>query len=72
LRESDLTTYAGWILERALTSGDHAQVRAARAFYGDKAVSSAVERRGVDPRTRRYWRLMLGEKKPDASKSPPA
>ena len=71
LRESDLTTYAGWILERVLTFGDHAQVRAARAFYGDNAVSSAVERRGVDPRTRRYWRLILGEKQ-NASKSPPA
>jgi len=71
LREADLTTYAGWVLERVLTFGDHAQVRAARAFYGDEAVGRAVERRGVDSRTRRYWRLIL-EGKENASQSSPA
>jgi transcriptional regulator with XRE-family HTH domain len=63
LRESDLATYAGWVLERVLTYGNHAQVRAARAFFGDEAVRSAARRRGVDPRTRQYWRLMLGGRK---------
>ena len=71
LRETDLTIYAGWVLERTLTSGDHAQVRAARAFYGDEAVGRAIERRGVDPRTRQYWRLILGGEE-NASQSSPA
>jgi transcriptional regulator with XRE-family HTH domain len=60
LRESDLAEHAGWALERVLTSGSREQVRATRAFFGDEAVRSAAERRGVDPRTRHYWRLILG------------
>lgn len=60
LRESDLTKYAGWVLERVLTSGNRAQARAVRAFFGDETVRRSVERRGVDPRTRQYWRLILG------------
>jgi transcriptional regulator with XRE-family HTH domain len=60
LRESDLARHADWVLERVLTSGDREQVRAARAYFGDEAVRRAVRRRGVDPRTRRYWRLILG------------
>jgi len=59
----DLTNHEGWVLERVLTSGNHAQVRAARSFFQDDAIRRAVERRGVDPRTRRYWRLMLGGSK---------
>ena len=62
LRVAELTKFEGWILERVLTSGNHDQVRAARGFYGDDAVRRAVERRGVDSRTRHYWRLMLGGK----------
>ena len=61
LRESDLSEHPGWVLERVLTSGHREQVLAARAFFGDEAVGRATERRGVDARTRRYWRLILGE-----------
>ena len=61
LRESDLAEYPGWVLERVLTSGSHVQVRAARAFFGDRAIGRAARRRGVDRRTREYWRLILGE-----------
>jgi len=71
LRESDLTSYAGWVIERVLTSGDLSQVRAARAFYGDEALGRALERPGLDLRTRQYWRLMLEGKK-NAPQSPPA
>lgn len=60
LRDSDLAQYPGWVLERVLTHGTRTQVRAARAFFGDEAVRRAAERRGVDPRTRHYWRLILG------------
>lgn len=60
LRVSDLAGYPGWVLERVLTSGNRAQVQAARAFFGDDAVRRAAGRRGVDPRTREYWRLILG------------
>lgn len=60
LRVSDLARHPGWVLERVLTAGDAVQVRAAREHFGDDAVRAAAERRGVDPRTRNYWRLMLG------------
>ena len=60
LRTSDLARHAGWVLERVLTAGDHAQAKAARAFYGDDALRQAIARRGVDRRTRNYWRLILG------------
>lgn len=61
LRESDLAEYSGWVLERVLTSGNRRQVQAARAFFGDHAVRRAARRRGVDRRTREYWRVILGE-----------
>ena len=59
LRVSDLAGHAGWVLERTLTAGDHAQAKAARAFFGDDALRQAIARRGVDRRTRNYWRLIL-------------
>ena len=59
LLEADLSRHPGWVLERALTSGNRAQVLAARRFFGDTAVRKAVGRRGVDARTRAYWRLVL-------------
>jgi transcriptional regulator with XRE-family HTH domain len=60
LRASDLTDHAGWVLERVLTAGGSEQVQAARAFFGDDALRRAAARRGVDRRTRHYWRLILG------------
>ena len=63
LRVLDLTDHEGWVLERVLTSGNRGQVRAARAFFDDDAIRRAAERRGVDPRTRQYWRLILGRSK---------
>jgi transcriptional regulator with XRE-family HTH domain len=60
LSESDLVRHRAWVLTRVLTAGDKDQVRAARAAFGDDAIRKAVERRGVDPRTRNYWRLILG------------
>ena len=60
LRASDLQRHAGWVLERVLTAGSHEQVHAARAFFGDDALRRAAARRGVDRRTRNYWRLLLG------------
>jgi len=60
LRKSDLAEYEGWVLERVLNAGSLAQIRAVRTFFGDEAVRRAAERRGVDPRARRYVRLVLG------------
>jgi transcriptional regulator with XRE-family HTH domain len=59
LRAADLSRHPGWVLERVLTSGNRAQVLAARSFFGDDAVREASRRRGVDERTRAYWRLVL-------------
>ncbi len=61
LRESDLAEYPGWVLERVLSAGNREQVRAARVFFGDQAIERATRRRGIDRRTREYWRLILGE-----------
>ena len=69
LRESDLTEYTGWVLERVLTAGNREQVVAARTLFGDAAVLRAAKRRGVDVRTRRYWHLILGGSE-RASQSP--
>ena len=59
LRVSDLSEYPIWVLARVLMYGDHDQVRAARRFFGDDAIATAVEGRAVDPRTRNYWQVML-------------
>jgi len=69
LRQADLTRHAGWVVERVITSGRREDVDAARAYFGDEAFRQALPRRGVDSRTRQYWRVILGEEK-HASKGP--
>lgn len=59
LRISDLGEYPGWVLERVLVFGNREQVDAARRYFGDEALLAAVDRRGVDARTRNYWHLVL-------------
>ena len=59
LREEDLGRYPAWVLERVLMFGNWEQVSVARRFFGDAAVAEAVDRRGVDPRTRNFWGIML-------------
>lgn len=61
LKPSDLERYPGWVLERVLVFGNREQVAAARSYFGDPALADALDRRGVDPRTRNYWRLVLGD-----------
>ncbi|MGI9037373.1 MAG: helix-turn-helix domain-containing protein [Gemmatimonadota bacterium] len=61
LKSSDLERYPGWVLERVLVFGNREQVAAARSYFGDSAITAAIDRRGVDARTRNYWRLVLGE-----------
>jgi len=59
LSASDLTDYRSWVLTRVLMFGDRRQVGAARSFFGDEAISEAVQRREVDGRTRAYWSVIL-------------
>ena len=59
LEVPDLERFPGWVLERVLVFGDRVQAEAVRQFFGDEAVSASLERRGVDPRTRNFWRLVL-------------
>jgi transcriptional regulator with XRE-family HTH domain len=59
LRESDPEEHPDWILGRVLALGNRDQVAAVRRYFGDDAIRRAVERRGVDARTRNYWRLIL-------------
>jgi transcriptional regulator with XRE-family HTH domain len=59
LQAADLQRYQGWVLERVLAFGDWRQVVAARQFFGDEAVAQATERRGVDGRTRNFWKTIL-------------
>lgn len=61
LEEDDLARHTGWVVERVIMSGSRTDVEAARGYFGDDAFRRAIARRGVDPRTRNYWRLILGE-----------
>lgn len=61
LKLSDLTEHASWILRRVLSFGDAKTVAAVRAFFGDEAIRDAVRQRGVDVRTRNYWKLILDD-----------
>lgn len=48
-----------WVLGRVLAFGNREQVTAARAYFGDAAIRRVIKRRGVDARTRNYWKLIL-------------
>ncbi|MHC5007348.1 MAG: helix-turn-helix domain-containing protein [Planctomycetota bacterium] len=56
---SDKQEHRDWVLGRVLVFGNGQQVAAARSYFGDEAIRRAVERRGVDARTRNYWKLIL-------------
>ena len=56
---SDRQEHPDWVLGRVLAFGNREQVAAARSYFGDEAIRRAVERRGIDARTRNYWRLIL-------------
>ena len=55
----DLESHPVWVLSRVLVLGNAAQVRAARSYFGDGAILEAINRRGMDARTRRYWNLLF-------------
>ncbi len=61
LVEEDLQRYPEWVLERVLVFGGRREVRVAREFFGDSAIRRTLNRRGVDEKTRNYWKLILGE-----------
>ncbi len=61
LRASDLSQYPASVLGRVLMYGQLEQVRAARLFFGDSAIATAVGRRVIDERTRTYWDVVLAE-----------
>lgn len=55
----DSEEHPDWVLGRVLVFGNREQVAAARSYFGDEAIRRVVERRGIDARTRNYWRLVL-------------
>ena len=59
LTVADLNEHPGWVLGRVLMYGNVDQVHAARAWYGDAAIAAAVAQRGIDERTRNYWKTIL-------------
>ena len=59
LASRDLDKHPDWVLGRVLTSGNRKQVAAARRYYDDEAFRRALGRRGIDPKTRNYWSLIL-------------
>ena len=61
LQSDDLVSHRDWVLGRVLMFGSQAQAAAARSYYGDEAILKAIRRRGMDPRTRNYWELILEE-----------
>ena len=60
LVEDDLRRYPEWVVERVLVFGGRREVKLAREFFGDSAIRRTLKRRGVDDRTRNYWKLILG------------
>ncbi len=56
----DLDEYPDWVLGRVLCYGSRRHVAQVRSFYGDDALRRAVTKRGIDPRTRNYWKIILG------------
>ncbi|MBI4536599.1 MAG: helix-turn-helix transcriptional regulator [candidate division NC10 bacterium] len=72
LTAEDLERHGDWTLRRVLRLGNREQVAAARRHYGDAAIRRVIERRGIDPRTRNYWRQILGDPStPNARVQPP-
>ncbi len=61
LKVSDLTEHTSWILRRVLSFGNAKTVAAVRAFFGDQVIRDAVRQRGIDVRTRNYWKLILDD-----------
>lgn len=61
LVEDDLLQFPEWVLERVLVFGGRREVKVARGFFGDSAIRRTLKRRGVDERTRNYWKLVLEE-----------
>ena len=59
LDKNDLKQYPEWVLERVLMFGNRTQVAAARTWFGDDVVLAVANRRGVDARTRNFWRVVL-------------
>lgn len=59
LDPAHLERYPGWVLERVVDFGSREQMKAARAWFGDNALAEAIERPGVDVRSRNYWRMIL-------------
>lgn len=60
LTTRDLNAYPLWVLSRVLMFGNADQARAARSFFGDGPIRDAIGQRGMDARTRAYWKLLLG------------
>lgn len=54
-----LIEHPQWVLRRVLAFGDIQQNRWARRFFGDEAVAIAARHRGLDPRVRRFWEVVL-------------
>lgn len=59
LQPPHLERYPAWVFERVLVFGNRDQVAATRSYFGDAALAAALERRGIDARTRNYWHLVL-------------
>lgn len=59
LSVKDIRNFPGWVLSRVLMFGDIKQVGAARRYYGDTALKETLALKGIDGKTRNYWKLML-------------
>ena len=55
----DLDQYPRWIIMRVLMWGNMEQARMVRRYYGDNAIREAIKARGMDGRTRSFWRTVL-------------
>lgn len=59
LEVQHLSENAAWVIRRVLEYGDRDAVTAVRHRFGDAAVFEASRHRSVDPKTRRFWDVVL-------------
>ena len=56
---ADLDIHPQWVLKRVLTEGAIEQVRAAVPYYGFSLVAEVIKGRGIDPKTKSFWQIVL-------------
>ncbi|OGL43245.1 MAG: hypothetical protein A2161_09630, partial [Candidatus Schekmanbacteria bacterium RBG_13_48_7] len=60
ITKSDLKNYPLWVVKRVLMYGSWQQVQSIRRHYGDNLLREAIFSRGLDAKTKNFWKLLMG------------